>query len=106
MISVGKKALLKRLYQLGRRATRCIFEKVAQNAAQSIFCQNYYISVTAEKVAQLFGLLRQKLPKENSHPMGEKSPNLVTLLGSSLMTRDFSMCVKNDDVITGFLHFC
>jgi hypothetical protein len=35
-----------------------------------------------EKVAQLFGLLlqfSQKLPKENSHPTGENSPNLVTL---------------------------
>jgi hypothetical protein len=35
-----------------------------------------------EKVAQLFVLLLQilqKIPKVNSHPMGENSPNLVTL---------------------------
>jgi hypothetical protein len=36
-----------------------------------------------EKVAQLFVLLvkfSQKLPKESSHPVGENSPNLATLL--------------------------
>jgi hypothetical protein len=30
--------------------TGCVCEKVAQNIAQSIFCENYYISVTEEKV--------------------------------------------------------
>jgi hypothetical protein len=36
-----------------------------------------------EKVAQLFGgtlVFSQKLPKENSQPTGENSPNLVTLM--------------------------
>jgi hypothetical protein len=32
--------------------TRCVFEKVAQNAAQSAYCENFHISVTAEKVSQ------------------------------------------------------
>jgi hypothetical protein len=64
------------------RVTRCVFEKVAQNVALSIFCENYYTSATVEKIAQLFWLLlqfSQKLPNENSHPIGENSPNLVTL---------------------------
>jgi hypothetical protein len=39
------------------KVTRCVFEKVAQNVAQSIFCEHYYISVTVDKIAQLFGLL-------------------------------------------------
>jgi hypothetical protein len=41
-----------------------------------------YTAFTAEKVAELFGLLlqfSQRLPTENSHPIGENSPNLVTL---------------------------
>jgi hypothetical protein len=38
-----------------------------------------------EKVAQLFAKLRtfsQKLPKVNSRPTGENSPDLVTLLSA------------------------
>jgi hypothetical protein len=65
------------------RAAGCGFVKVAQNAAQSIICQKSCTRLVPwKKVAQLFVLLlpfSQKLPKENSHPMGKNSPNLVTL---------------------------
>jgi hypothetical protein len=64
------------------RVTRCVREKVAQNVAQSICCENECTIFIVKKVAQLFVLFlqfSQKLPKLNSRPIGENSPNLVTL---------------------------
>jgi hypothetical protein len=58
------------------------FETMAQNVAQRIFCQNEYTTFNAEKsspkLLSLF-VISLKLPKVNSHPTGETSPNLVTL---------------------------
>jgi hypothetical protein len=62
--------------------TRCVREKVAQNVAQSICCENEYTTLIVKKVAQLLVLFlpfSQKLPKLNSRPMGKNTPNLVTL---------------------------
>jgi hypothetical protein len=47
------------------RVTRCVCEKVAQSVAQSIVCENDY--VTAEKISQSFVLVlwfRKKSPKQ------------------------------------------
>jgi hypothetical protein len=44
-----------------------------------------YTAFTFEKIAKLLVILLkflQKLPKVISHPIGEKSPNLVTLVGT------------------------
>jgi hypothetical protein len=43
-----------------------------------------------KKVAKKYGLLLQfseKIPKVNNHPLGENSPNLVTLLQESECTQ-------------------
>jgi hypothetical protein len=79
--------------KINTRVTRCVCEKVAQNVAQSIFCENYYKTFTVEKVSQLFGLLQsfsQNVPKENSHPRGENSPNMVTLINTQLSPKEKS----------------
>jgi hypothetical protein len=65
--------------------TRCVFEKIAQNVAQNVFCQNQCITSTEGKGAPKIGassVIFKKMPKVNNHPMGEYSPNLVTLIGS------------------------
>jgi hypothetical protein len=62
--------------------TRCVCEKVAQNAAQSVFWK-IIITFTVEKGSPIIygtSVIFTKLPKVNSHPIGEKSPNLVTLI--------------------------
>jgi hypothetical protein len=62
------------------RVTRCVCEKVAQSVAQSIVCENDY--VTAEKNITIIcasSVISQKKPQANSHSIGENSPNLVTL---------------------------
>jgi hypothetical protein len=71
--------------QLVGRVTRWVREKISQNVAQPILCQNSCIALTVEKIAPKYGLLTyvccfHKLPKVINHPMGENSPNLVTLL--------------------------
>jgi hypothetical protein len=63
--------------------TRCVCENVAQNDAQSVFRDNRYVTFTVEKSGPFIGatfVIFSKLPKVNSHPIGENSPNLVTLV--------------------------
>jgi hypothetical protein len=45
-------------------------------------CQNYFTTFTVEKSSQKMGQFCNfpKMPKVNNRQMGEKSPNLVTLL--------------------------
>jgi hypothetical protein len=58
------------------RVARWVCEKVAQNFAQliNIICQIYTLLVLWKKVVLKFA------PKVNIRPMGENSPNLVTLM--------------------------
>jgi hypothetical protein len=56
---------------------------MAKNVAQHVFRKKLYITFPWEKVPQKFGLILKyikKLPIENKRPIGENSPNLVTLL--------------------------
>jgi hypothetical protein len=67
--------------------------------AQPVYGQDYYITVTAEKIAHEFGLptsvnFPKNLPKINNHPVGENSPNPVTL---ALTLRD-SMIILNHEI--------
>jgi hypothetical protein len=53
-------------------------------AAKHILCQNQCITFSEESSRPKFlatALIFEKLPKENYRPIGENSPNLVTLLG-------------------------
>jgi hypothetical protein len=63
--------------------TRCVFEKVAQNVAKSIFVKiTTYISVTVEKSSPIIwatSVILTKTTQGEQSPIGENSPNLVTL---------------------------
>jgi hypothetical protein len=57
--------------------------KIAQSVAQSILCSKHSITLTVKKVGNKCGILFvnvEKLPKVNRRQMGEKLPNLVTLI--------------------------
>jgi hypothetical protein len=60
------------------------FQKIAQNFVQTNFWQKEYIIYTLEKKYHknlgYFCDFLKKLPKVNNCPLGENSPNLVTLL--------------------------
>jgi hypothetical protein len=67
------------LFQL---KARWVCEKIAQNVAQPIFLSksvhNFYRGTKYSKnLGHVYNL--KKLPKVNNNPMGENSPNLVTL---------------------------
>jgi hypothetical protein len=67
------------------RVTRRVWLKTAQNAALSVCFQNKCIIITAEKNQPKVWATYvnfKNLPKINNHPLGENSPNLVTLLGT------------------------
>jgi hypothetical protein len=56
------------------------FENIAQNVAQPIF--STILTFSLEIMRSNIGasaIIFKKLPKENIHPMGENSPNLVAL---------------------------
>jgi hypothetical protein len=55
-------------------------KKIAQNVARTCFLSNKSI-IKVEKITQfgLFLLFSNKLPTGINRPMGENSPNLVTL---------------------------
>jgi hypothetical protein len=60
------------------------FVKITQNVAQPDFWQNKCLTYTfpGEKSSPKIwatSIFIKKLPKINNHPMGENSPNLVTL---------------------------
>jgi hypothetical protein len=62
--------------------TRCVCEKNRPIGCPTQFVKTItYITCTGEKVAQKFELLLylKNLAKVNNCPMGENSPNLVTL---------------------------
>jgi hypothetical protein len=78
----GKTLIVVDLNTYMTRVTRLDCEKVAQNIAQTIFCQNLYITGAVEKRSpdtRVTSVIFKPLPKENNHPLGEFSPNLVTL---------------------------
>jgi hypothetical protein len=65
------------------RVTRWVWEKIAQNVAQAIICQNKYLHNSAvEKSGPKIWATSviKKIPKVNNHPIGENSPNLFTLV--------------------------
>jgi hypothetical protein len=77
---------------------RGISEKFAQNVSQPIFWTYYYISFTEEKSCPRLwtnSVIFIKLAKVNNRPMGENSPNLVTLLGGRLKLTDEGLWKKN-----------
>jgi hypothetical protein len=52
-----------------------------------IFCENEYLTFTVENSTLKFwatSVIFKKLLKVNNHPIGENSPNLVTLLAKEL----------------------
>jgi hypothetical protein len=53
--------------------------KIAQNVAQTIFCPNQSITFSAEKML-LQNCSTFEIFKINNNPIGENSPNLVTLV--------------------------
>jgi hypothetical protein len=68
--------------QVTKRATRLVCDKIAKNVAQPIFCQNQYITFMCKYSLKFraTSVFKKNLPKVNNHPMGENSPNLVTLV--------------------------
>jgi hypothetical protein len=78
----GKIKISRKLW-VNVRVTRCACKKVAQNVAQSIFVIINAWLLPFKEVAQVLLLLLKfspKIPKETSHPIGENSHNLVTLV--------------------------
>jgi hypothetical protein len=60
-----------------------VCEKVAQNVAKPFLCQNYHIAGTVEKAVPIqcaTSVIFKPQPKESNRTIGEKSPNLVTLM--------------------------
>jgi hypothetical protein len=58
-------------------------EKIAKNVAQSILSSKLLHTLTKGKICPKMKatlVFFQKLPKVNFHPLGEFSPNLVTLV--------------------------
>jgi hypothetical protein len=77
------------------RVTRWVCEKIAQNGALPIFCQNQCINLRVDKSGPKFGLplsFSKYMPKVSNRSTGENSPNLVTLrvfsTGSQLQLMD------------------
>jgi hypothetical protein len=69
------------------RVTRCVCERIAQIVVQAVFGRNENIKYTAEissPIVLAISVICKKLPKENSHPTGENSPNPVTLPSQKL----------------------
>jgi hypothetical protein len=65
--------------------TGCVCEKIAQNVVQPILRKNYCITLTTEKSSQEIWASFEtfkNLPEVSYLPLGENSPNLVTLVSS------------------------
>jgi hypothetical protein len=81
IISKAVNSTYKQTYSVVR-VTGFVFEKIAQNVAQSIFrkkiVRNFYREKRSPKI-RATSVIIKKLPKVNNHPIGENSPNLVTL---------------------------
>jgi hypothetical protein len=57
-------------------------EKIAQNVAKHIYCQNQYFLSTGEKISPIIcatSKMFSKQAKVSNRPMGECSPNLVSI---------------------------
>jgi hypothetical protein len=84
--------------------TRLVSEKIAQNVAQYTFFLNQRLTITPDKSSpsnvQLFCNF-QKLLKASNRPMGENSPNLVTLVSTPIIR--FKVVFK---FIKLSFHFC
>jgi hypothetical protein len=67
---------------VGARVTRWVCEKNAQTIGQPIFCQNFTVLLfyCGKKYQVHMYENLKNLPKENNCPIGENSPNLVTLV--------------------------
>jgi hypothetical protein len=67
--------------------TRWVCEKIAQKVAQNKFCQSQHIiynfGKSSTKIWTTF-VIFEKLSKVNNRPLGENSPNLVTLLSNQI----------------------
>jgi hypothetical protein len=65
------------------RVTRRVCKKSPKRFPNRFFCQYEYITTdyreTKENILGYFGNFQKKLPKVNTRPIGENSPNLVTL---------------------------
>jgi hypothetical protein len=69
--------------------------KSRPKCTSTIFCQNKYITgASSPKILRYFSNF-QKLPKVNNRPMGENSPNLVTLLATTIATTSASQIASN-----------
>jgi hypothetical protein len=78
--------------------TRFISVKIAENAAQPVFLnKNKTYTFALEISSPILGYLcnLQKGSKVNSHPIGENSSNLVTLLSASVARRSNRGFVDN-----------
>jgi hypothetical protein len=73
---------------ISARVTRSVFEKVDQNIVQPFFCQNELHSRETKSITKICAtsVISQKLPKPkpNNLPIGENSPNLVTLISANI----------------------
>jgi hypothetical protein len=87
------------------RVTRWVSEKNRPNVAQPIFCQNQCINLSVKKTTSV---VFNKLSKVNNHPMGENSPNLVTLCSVCIEQKGWYklnsnyVWVRNRWILAGF----
>jgi hypothetical protein len=70
------------------RVTRWDCGKIGQTVSQPVFCQNYCITLTVGKSCPVTLVIVKKLPNVNNNPLGENSPNLVTLKKRHKFRRD------------------
>jgi hypothetical protein len=72
------------VFSIANRTTRKVSVKIAKVVPQPTFGQNYYICVfycgKAPPNIKATSVFFKELPKVNNRPMGENSPNLVTLI--------------------------
>jgi hypothetical protein len=69
-------------FDLTTKVTRCDCEIIVQKLAETVFVKIYANFFTWKKWPKNFGyffIFFKKLTQENSYPIGESSPNLVTL---------------------------
>jgi hypothetical protein len=73
------------------RVTRWVSEKLAQNTVQPIFCQTHKLTFSVEKSSPKIWALSVFFNNApvNYHPIGENSPNLVTLRITYLAVTEF-----------------
>jgi hypothetical protein len=55
--------------------------------AHNVFLSKLIQNCSVEKISPINFVNFQKVPKVRKHPIGKKSPNLVTLIGSEVCAR-------------------